>query len=254
MTVVLVGVGADKDHVRPALQLTETGKFDYIPIPETHPTSETKTYGTWELRNRNQTADQYIERISPRGDDNWITDLDQIAEHHPHHDPNFKAMTYADRRGGGGKGATLANNLEAGDILGFYTGIKSGPKDERFNRYLYGFMTVEGVHDFSSLEGEEYYEALSNFPENAHAKRLEGAGEPKHDDLVLLDGQKPAQLMDEPILMSERIDSPPWYQVTQRFADNFCLQSGRKGICRKFPLILDLSGDEFVEKVDEEQK
>lgn len=249
MTVVLVGVGADTDHVRPALQLTKEGKFDYIPIPETHPSSEAETYGTWKLPHRGIPASDFIDKISPHGNDEWIADQNTVTQHQVHHDPNFDAMTYGDRRGGGGKGATLVNRLEKGDVLGFYTGIKRGPNDEHLNRYLYGFMCVEGVHDFSDLEGEEYRDALRNFPENAHSKRLEGAGEPKHDDVVIVDGTDPCKLLDEPILLSERIDKSPWYQVTKQFANEFNLQSGRKGICRKFPLRLDLSADEFVNKV-----
>jgi len=49
MTVLLVGVGADTDHVRPALHLDEAGRFEYLPIPETEPTSGSTTYGSWNL-------------------------------------------------------------------------------------------------------------------------------------------------------------------------------------------------------------
>jgi hypothetical protein len=38
--------------------------------------------------------------------------------------------------------------------------------------------------------------------------------------------------------------------VNQRFADEFNVEGGQKGIGRKFPLILDMEGDSFIEKVE----
>jgi hypothetical protein len=253
MTVVLVGVGADTEHLRPALELTDDGRFDYIPIPESYPTTEEATYGNWQLHHRGGTAAEVVDKISPRGEDSdWIDDPEQIKSHSVHHDPNFDAMTFGDRRGQGGKGTTLVNELDSTgtDVLGFYTGMREGPDGSNLNRFLYGYMTVEAVHDLSHLAGDEYHEALRQFPENAHAKRLAAAGTPKHDDLVIVEGCSPTSKVETPIKISERLDSPPWYQVNQRFADEFNVEGGQKGIGRKFPLILDMEGDSFIEKVE----
>jgi hypothetical protein len=124
-------------------------------------------------------------------------------------------MTFGDRRGQGGKGTTLVNHLDSTDedILGFYTGMREGPDDSNLNRFLYGYMTVEAVHDLSQLDEGEYHDAIEQFPENAHAKRLAAAGCPKHDDLVIVEGCSPTSKIDTPIKISERLDQAPWYQV-----------------------------------------
>ncbi len=253
MTVVLVGVGADTEHLRPALELTDEGRFDYIPIPESYPTTEQSTYGNWALEHRGGYATEYVDEISPKGEDSdWIRDAEQIVSHPVHHDPNFEAMTFGDRRGQGGKGTTLVNHLDSTgeDVLGFYTGMREGSDDSNLNRFIYGYMTVEAVHDLSHLDGDEYHDTIEQFPENAHAKRLAAAGTPKHDDLVVVEGCNPTSKIDSPIKISKRLDSPPWYQVSQRFAEEYNVKGGQKGIGRKFPLILDMDGDSFITKVE----
>jgi len=256
MTVVLIGVGADSEHIRPKLQFTEDGYFDYIPIPESYPTTETLTYGTLDLDHREGTADDYVSAISPKGEDSdWIDNPTEIESHPVHHDPNFEAMTFGDRRGGGGKGSTLVDNFgspNGTDVLGFYTGLKEGAGDSNLNRFLYGYMTVEAVHDLSTLDGDEYHEALREFPENAHTKRLEAAGTPKHDDMMIVEGRSPTKKLDQPVRISERIDQAPWYRVTQEFADEYNVEGGQKGIGRKFPLVLDMGGEEFIDKAASE--
>lgn len=250
MTVLLVGVGTDSDHVQPELHLDEDGRFEYLPIPETETEATAITYGEWELEHHDGTAMDLISKIAPHGDDNWITDTNTIANHPVHHDPNFEALTFGDRRGGGGKGAQIVSNLESGDVLGFYTGIKQGPDDSMFHRYLYGYMTVNEIHDLSELPKEEYCETLQEFSENAHAKRLIGSGTPKHDDVVIVDGREPAMKLTYPTRMSERLEQSPWYKITDGFADEFAVETGLKGICRKFPVRMNLSRDEFVRKVE----
>jgi len=217
MTVVLVGVGADTEHLRPELELTGRGEFDYIPIPESYPTTEKSTYSTWKLQHRNGYASELVDRISPKGEDSdWIRDSERIESHSVHHDPNFEAMTFGDRRGQGGKGTTLVKHLEStGDnVLGFYTGMREGPDDSNLNRFLYGYMTVEAVHDLSQFDGDEYHDTIEQFPENAHAKRLAAAGTPKHDGLVIVEGCSPTSKVGTPIKISERLDQAPWYQVS----------------------------------------
>ncbi len=173
MTVVLVGVGADTEHLRPALELTEDVEFDYIPIPESYPTTEESTYGNWKLQYRGGYASKFVDSISPKGESSdWIRDSGEIESHPVHHDPNFEAITFGDRRGQGGKGTTLVKHLDSTgeDVLGFYTGMREGSDDSNLNRFLYGYMTVEAVHDLSQFDGDEYHEAIEQFPENAHAK------------------------------------------------------------------------------------
>jgi len=251
MTVLLLGVGADTDHLRPALELDDSGKFEYIPIPETETGSDAVTYGDWSLNHREGTAIDLVQAIRPYGKDGtWIEDEEKISTWPTHHDPNFEALTFGDRRGGGGKGSTLIKYLDPGDVLGFYTGMKRGPDDEDLHRFLYDYMTVGEVRDLSSITGEAYYEQLQEFPENAHTKRLEGSGSPKHDDVVIVDGTEPSNKLTYPIRMTERLDSAPWYKITDDFGDEFNIVSGLKGVCRKFPVRMDLEREEFLRKVE----
>lgn len=146
-------------------------------------------------------------------------------------------MTFGDRRGR--TGATLVKHLgnDAQDhILGFYTGAIA-PDDPNLDWYLYGYMAVKEVHDLSDLQGQEYHDVLSQFPENAHRKRLFAVGEPKHDDLVIVEGKAPAEKLSYPIMVSDR------------FSREFAVRGGQNGIGRKSPLILDLTVPEFLEKV-----
>lgn len=249
MTVVLVGVGSDSEHARPAPQLGVDGSYEYIPIPETWLTTEDRAYGTLPLDHQEGHAIDVIERIRPFGsDDDWITDPDIIRDYPLHYDPDFEALTYGDRRGGGGKGGTLRRELEPGNILGFYTGLQ-GP-DGHLHRYIYGYFTVSEVADLSQYEDKEYRDRLREYPDNAHAKRLAGAGRPKHDDLVIVDGEPLGERLGYPYQISERREQrPPTYQLTDKFASEFAVDGGVKALDRKPALICDISPSEFVDRV-----
>lgn len=249
MTVVLVGVGSDSEHARPPPRLNEDGSYEYIPIPETWLTTEDRTYGTLELQHRDRYAIDVIDRIRPfGGDGDWITDPDIIKDHPLHFDPDFEALTYGDRAGGGGTGGTLRRELGPGDVLGFYTGLEDDAG--HLHRYIYGYFTVTEVADLSGLEGRMFRERLRGFPENAHAKRLAGAGRTKNDDLVIVDGKPPGEQLAYPLKMSEqREDRPPTYQLTESFAESFRVDGGVKALDRKPALTCDLSPDEFVDKI-----
>jgi hypothetical protein len=102
MTVVLVGVGADEEHLRPGPSVDSDGRYEYIPIPETWSTTENRTYGNLQLGHQNAVASDVIDRIRPKGEgDEWITDEGEIAIHPIHYDPDFSAQTFADRCDGG---------------------------------------------------------------------------------------------------------------------------------------------------------
>lgn len=249
MTVVLVGVGADEEHLRPAPSIGSDGCYEYIPIPETWATSEDRTYGTLSLTHQEGVASDIVDRIRPKGEgDDWITDPKEIASHPVHYDPNFSAQTFGDRKGGGGTGGVLARELSSGDILGFYTGLRGD--DGNLNRYIYGYFTVASVNNLSEYNGEEYRERLRAFLSNAHAKRLEGNGTAKHDDLVIVDGEPPSNQLDQPIQISKRLDDAPWYRLTAEFVDEFNVTNGQVAVSRKPALTLDLSNSEFISKVE----
>jgi hypothetical protein len=251
MTVILVGVGSDEEHAKPAPQINEDGTYEYIPIPETWLTTEERTYGSLELDHNFGNAADVIERIRPFGTDgDWITAPEIIRDHPLHYDPDFESFTFGDRVAGGGKGGILRRKLKPGDLLGFYTGLR-GP-DGHLHRYIYGYFTVSAVDDLSQYEGKEYRDRLRNYPDNAHAKRLMGAGAAKHDDLVIVDGEAPGDKLKYPYRMSEhRENRPPTYQLTQQFTEDFAVSGGVKAIDRKPALVCDLSPDEFINRIED---
>lgn len=251
MTVILVGVGSDEEHAKPAPQINDDGTYEYIPIPETWLTTENRTYGNLELDYDAGNAVDVIERIRPFGNDgDWITDPDIILDHPLHYDPDFESFTFGDRVAGGGKGGTLRRKLEPGHLLGFYTGLRGS--DGHLHRYIYGYFTVSEVADLSQYEGKEYRERLRNYPDNAHAKRLMGTGTAKHDDLVIVDGEAPGEKLKSPYRMSERReDRPPTYQLTQQFAEDFAVDGGVKALDRKPALVCDLTPSEFVDLLED---
>jgi hypothetical protein len=248
MTVVLVGVGADEEHLRPGPSVDSDGRYEYIPIPETWSTTEDRTYGNLQLEHQDAVASDIIDRIRPKGEgDDWITDEDEIATHSIHYDPDFSAQTFGDRRGGGGTGSTLVRELSSDDILGFYTGLR-GPEGH-LNRYIYGYFTVESVNDLAQFSGEEYRARLQSFSENAHAKRLEAEGKPKHNDVVVVNGKDPGEQLTQPYQISKWLGRAPWYQLTSKFVEEFNVENGEVVVSRKPALTLNISNEDFISKV-----
>lgn len=268
---LLVGVGADSTNVKPVPDLKDSGNYDYIPIPETWLTTSQYTYGDFELNaedNEYRVAADKIDRIRPFDrDGDWITD-DEIIRNHPvHHDPNFEKFSYGDKRNG--DGSALAK-LTPGDCLGFYTGIYDG---SRKHRYIWGYFTVREVADLKGLETADYRDRLREFPDNAHAKRLLGAGKAKHEgpggtSLVIVDGKEPGEQLKRPVKISTTIDKSRYpednqpgntYWLSREFISEFNYdlsshslnkQTGLAGVDRKHALWLDLDIEQFRERLD----
>lgn len=274
--VIVVGVGADSTNVKPIPNLKEGGPYHYIPIPETWLTSNQYTFGDLEVAggdsidaaNANSTiyAADEVDEIRPFGKDGeWIVDKEIIENHPVHYDPNFEDLTYGDKRGRGGRGANLAD-LKPGDGLAFYTGIEDGSGKQR---YIWGYFQVAEVADLRSYGTKEYRNRLREFPQNAHAKRLLGAGKAKHEggsdpSLVIVDGTTPAKFLEEPVKISTSLDSHKQnaYWLTESFIDEFKYnlnrhslhaESGLAGVDIKHALYLELDMSEFERKIDEWQ-
>jgi hypothetical protein len=267
--VTLVGVGGDSTNIRPVPNLVDTDTFDYIPIPETWLTADQCTYGEFSLESQgmsqtdkttsNRVAADEIDAIRPFGSDGeWINDAKQIANHPMHYDPNFEELTFGDKRGRGGRGSDLAA-LNPGDVLGFYTGIEDG---EGKNRYIWGYFTVREVADLQGVDTDYYRKRLRDFPENAHTKRLKGAGKAKHEggeepSLVLVDGMEPAALLEHPVKISTTVDQNDvgnTYWLKEAFIQEFNYdlshhnlndETGLAGVDIKHALTLDLDPDSF---------
>lgn len=259
MTVYLIGVGADGDHIRPTPEIKQDGSYEYIPIAESWLTSEEYTFGSFPLSDGERTAADVVNRIAPFGSNGeWITDEELIEDHPVHHDPNFEELTFADQDGPGGTGSTL-RKVKEGDVLGFYAGFSDYESGDK-HRYLYGYFEINEVADLSQYSGQEYRDRLRDFPHNAHTKRLEGAGKPKHGggedgaSLVIVDGREPARLLNTPVRMTEKRKGPPTYYVKKEFMDSFEVVTNDGDptpVDIKIPLELEIDDEMFDTKVQE---
>ncbi len=204
MTVVLSGVAADTTNASPVPQVDADGDFDYVPIPERarEATTEKTTYGDWRLRDGSTAADE-LDEIRPRGDRSRVVDGDELADWPLHHDPNFEAATYGERRPAY---TTRLLELEAGDLVAFYTGLRRG---DALHRYLVGYVEVAEVHDVDGMARERAVDVLRANPGNAHSKRFEATGE-VDDGLAVVEGQD-GDLLDSAVRISVRRSNGHYY-------------------------------------------
>lgn len=274
MTVVLCGVGLDSTNADDVPSVNSDGTFDYIPIPESYLTTESETFGSWRLDNRSRLenrdvyASSVIEEIKPVNSGNPVSDNRVIETHPLHRDPNFDELTYCDRYGYDGSALI---NLSHGDIVGFYTGL--GVRDEdgirRKERFIIGYFGVDSVIDLRGLEQHEYRNKLSEYPENAHAKRLLRAGRAKHEGvdnsgernenyaLILVDGMEPSDLLDLPVQISEYDVERRGYYLTPEFTEAFKFSRARDDgtycVDIKNPLTLEIEGSHFIDLIHDWQ-
>lgn len=202
--IVLSGVAADTTNASPTPHLYDDGGFDYIPIPETarDATIETRTYA--DVPTRDGTAADYLDTIYPGGGDEAV-EGEALADFPVHHDPNFEALTYGERRPAY---VERLKRLDEGDAIVFYTGLIDGSSDAP-HRYAIGYFVVEDGVYFESLDDEEARERIREHPENAHTKRFEATGS-VDDNLVIVEGSK-GGLFDEAFRISERSDNGHYY-------------------------------------------
>ncbi len=204
MTVVLSGVAADTTNVSPVPSVDGDGRFSYVPIPERSrsATVEDSCYGDWWLAD-GYTAADHLEEIRPKGDDTLRVRGDELADWPLHHDPNFDAATYGERRGAYTRRLL---ELEAGDVVAFYTGLR---RDGSMHRYLIGYIEVERVYDVDAMEYDRAVEVLMDNPENAHTKRWQATGE-VDSGLTVADGSD-ARLLDRGRRISVQRDNGHYY-------------------------------------------
>jgi len=205
MTVVLSGVAGDTTNVSPVPRLHDGSSFDYLPIPERDrdATTEKTTYSDWYMPEEGTTADEYLEEIRPRGDGSLRISGDEIGDWPLHHDPNFDALTYGERRPAY---VNRLRELDEGDGVVFYTGLRT---DAGLHRYLVGYFVVNEAVYVGGMEDEEAREVLRRHPRNAHTKRFEATGE-VDEDLVIVDG-KDGAVFEEAHRISRRSDNGHYY-------------------------------------------
>ncbi|QJD28653.1 hypothetical protein GNH96_00840 [Methylococcus geothermalis] len=123
-----------------------------------------------------------------------------------HLDPDFAYLTYGDQ---GKKGTQISSNLDAGDFLAFYAGLK----DISSKRLVYGLIGIFVVQEIVAAVSIPQ----SRWHENAHTRRILP---PAADDIV--------------------VRGRP--EVSGRFQQCIAIGDYRKGAYRVFPNLLKTWG------------
>lgn len=265
MTVVLVGIAADSKNTNPMGPVHDDGRFEYIPIPESvEGTSEERTYGTENFRfDEKKRFANYVKWIKPAGDDQRKKDSAEDIESHPlHYDPEFNHLTYGESGGRPEYIERLEKLQPDVDAVAFYAGLL---ENGRKHRYLIGYFTVNEVVDIPAESGKDRADIFEEHPHNAHAKRYFGTGESKHDELVIVDGQKPANLLDTATVKMSSYDrfGAHQYYLADEFVEEFPLddptythdpdsnsKEDKVWLGFKKPLRVGLSASEFIARVE----
>jgi hypothetical protein len=161
MKGLLLRVGIDKGSGGCLAPIFENGLFEYIPIPEIWPTSETKVYATMEGE------------ITGIPIVNFEIPKEKFRYAQPHDDPDFISFTYGDPTE---PKRNQLSNLKPGNLLIFYAGLKpydrlklKPKKGGKSRLYVIGYFDVEKVYDFKRIM--DYDSVFKKMPNNAHSKR-----------------------------------------------------------------------------------
>ena len=161
MKALLIRVGADQStgggHWNGPVD-AQTGRFVYVPIPETKP-------------NRPGLAKAYA-LLEPALSKLGSRLPEHLVNQRMHLDPEFEHLTYGDR---GSKGRQIARALGAGDLVVFYAGLM----DQATRKLVYaliGLLIVERID--RAVEWPP-----SNADRNAHTRRELAAGA---DDIIVV--------------------------------------------------------------------
>lgn len=189
MNVGILRVGIDNGNAGRLGPVFEDGSFEYIPIPESEETTETRSYSDIEARNGGNFA-QFL----PSG----------YSDETPHYDPEFEGYTYGDPTS---KRSQL-KRLNGGDLLIFYAGLQPKSFDDHPRLFIVGYFTIKRVLDLDELSPSERETKFQELSTNAHIKRTELS---KHSELedknhypVIVEGYpNRSRLLDRAIPLSD---------------------------------------------------
>ncbi len=163
MKALLLRVGIDTGSGGSLAPVFKDGTFEYIPIPESKATGETRTYASIVGRSGRRLSE--------------FVGL-SLASQHPHFDPEFDSFSYGDPTA---TKREQLRRLDPGDLLIFYAGLKPNPATDRPRLYAIGYFTVERVYyrENGSLDALD----PKRYAANAHVRRTL-----PESDLVLVTG------------------------------------------------------------------
>lgn len=244
MTVLLVGVGADTTNTRPTPPIYSDDRFEYVPIPDAHESTETRRYGNTTLRYRDVSLARYLDRVKRSGE--WHR---EFASFPLHHDPNFEALTFGDPV----KTRSQLLALDHGDVLAFYAGLVREGESTPIHRYLIGYFTVESITDLDALSPADTNETLEGHPRNAHVKQYRATGDPDRlAGLVIASGNEdePGRRLPRAVQISERRSNGHYY-FTEEWRSFLSPSSPYLGGFKN-PISCDVSPTAFVERIERE--
>lgn len=149
---LLLRVGIDTGTGGGHGPLFSDGRFEYVPIPESRRTAESRTY-----------AD-----LTGRYGETLTTYVPHLADRVPHHDPEFTTYTYGDV--GRIKCSQLAR-LAEDDLLVFYAGLEPVEESGPPRLYAIGYFTVAATADLEAMDERGRARVCDRLPRNAHVKR-----------------------------------------------------------------------------------
>lgn len=161
---LLLRVGTDTGTGGSHGPLFPDGRFEYVPIPESHRPAETRTY-----------AD-----LSGRYGAPLSTYVPHLADRVPHYDPEFTTYTYGDV---GRIKRSQLTRLTEDDLLIFYAGLEPVDGSGPALLYAIGYFTVAELKDLEALDPTERAKAFERFPNNAHVKRTALGPESRASDI-----------------------------------------------------------------------
>ncbi len=175
MKVVLLRVGVDMGAGGMYGPLCADGSFEFIPIPDGHKLDE-RTYGNTHGRHGKPLVEYF-----PRA-------KQQLMANQPMHvDPEFETYTYGDPT----RLKSGLRDLEPGDMLAFYAGLKGWDFQSEPALYLVGYFEVAVAGKGTEFSDEQ----LQNlFGQNFHVRHPAVFAD-QRDRLVLVKGSEESRLL-----------------------------------------------------------
>ncbi len=188
MKVVLLRVGVDSSFGESHGPLFKDNKFEFIPIPDPYNIGSRKYGNTSSASNKSKNLIDYFP-------------TSKMKDKSIHWDPEFETKTYGEPN----PHRRRLRELEAGDILGFYSGLQSfkDKYDSKGNPelYLIGYFEVEKVwmKERDKLPDDSI---MNNF----HIKYMDELNkENKEKKLIVIKGTAKSRLYKQAYQISRKV-------------------------------------------------